>query len=248
MAHFTFVVPARNEADRITDLLERLAVLDVDVVVVDNGSVDDTAVIAMRHDVRVIGEPRVGKGFAVTAGARAATTEWVFLCDADIRGFDPALASSLCDDAGDVMLRRLAIRRPPESAPVTYLMASPLLQSLGILGIDEPLGGLALVRRDVLMREHLPGGWGFDVSLTLVAQERPGLYEEVLVDGITHRAKPLEAYRAMAEEVCTAILRSREVVPWDHADCTRCTQESARFADAFAYEAAAETQPTARHA
>src|SRR5258708_19377319 len=69
----TVVIPALNEAGCIGDLVKAtLAQLIHEVVVVDNGSTDDTAGIARRAGARVVVEARRGYGYACAAGAPAA--------------------------------------------------------------------------------------------------------------------------------------------------------------------------------
>ncbi len=65
------LVPARNEADCLPDLLDRLSAADIDlVIVVDNGSMDDTARIAAERGAAVTLEPVPGYGRACLAGIR----------------------------------------------------------------------------------------------------------------------------------------------------------------------------------
>jgi glycosyltransferase involved in cell wall biosynthesis len=69
------VVPAYNEAGRIQHTLDALAAqtdTDFTLLVVDNGSTDDTAAIARRHGARVLVEPEKGVGCAVDTGFRYA--------------------------------------------------------------------------------------------------------------------------------------------------------------------------------
>jgi glycosyltransferase involved in cell wall biosynthesis len=72
------IVAAHNEADRIQMTLSALAVAfpDAQVWVADDGSKDATGEIARAAGARVVRSERViGKGAAVTAGARAALDE-----------------------------------------------------------------------------------------------------------------------------------------------------------------------------
>lgn len=63
------IIPALNEAGNIESLVRETLEQDVDwVIVVDNGSVDDTAVLAQEAGAIVMNEPRRGYGFAVSTG------------------------------------------------------------------------------------------------------------------------------------------------------------------------------------
>lgn len=65
------LIPARNEAACLPDLLERLAAAGLDrVIVVDNGSTDDTARLAAELGAAVVHEPVPGYGRACQAGIR----------------------------------------------------------------------------------------------------------------------------------------------------------------------------------
>jgi glycosyltransferase involved in cell wall biosynthesis len=67
------------------------------VLVVDNGSTDDTADVARALGARVVPEPRLGYGAAVHAGVEAATREYVAIMDGD-GSFDPAELPRMLDD------------------------------------------------------------------------------------------------------------------------------------------------------
>jgi glycosyltransferase involved in cell wall biosynthesis len=80
------ILPARNEAAAIGPLLAEISqrLPEAELIVVDDGSSDDTAAIANRHDARVISQPYPkGNGAAVKSGARAATGDILVFMDAD---------------------------------------------------------------------------------------------------------------------------------------------------------------------
>jgi dolichyl-phosphate beta-glucosyltransferase len=90
------VIPAYNEQHRLGPTLDRVRTyldgrrLSWEVVVVDDGSTDRTADVAL---LARAGEPRIrlvrcprnhGKGYAVREGVRAAVGERILICDADL--------------------------------------------------------------------------------------------------------------------------------------------------------------------
>lgn len=81
------VLPCRDEARALERLLPRVPE-GIRVIVVDNGSVDDTADVARALGARVVQESRPGYGAAVHAGVEAATRDLVAVMDGD-DSFDP---------------------------------------------------------------------------------------------------------------------------------------------------------------
>ena len=94
MSPVTVVIPALNAASTIADQLKALVDQEgapsFSVIVVDNGSVDDTAAVASAFDsaamrVTVVSETRRGINPARNAGIAAAEDGVILLCDADDR-------------------------------------------------------------------------------------------------------------------------------------------------------------------
>lgn len=93
----TVIVPAYNAAAYLDDALDALAAQDhpdVEVVVVDDGSQDDTAEVARRHaGVRVVQQENAGPSAARNAGIAVARGDFITFCDADDR-FRPTKVSA----------------------------------------------------------------------------------------------------------------------------------------------------------
>jgi glycosyltransferase involved in cell wall biosynthesis len=90
----SFVIPAFNEATRILDTLRRIAEYRkhlpyaTEILVVDDGSTDETADIVERMEhpgLRLIrNRTNRGKGYSVKCGVLAATGDYVLFSDADL--------------------------------------------------------------------------------------------------------------------------------------------------------------------
>ena len=85
-APVTVIVPAYNAAPFLQVTLQSLqqqTVQPTQVILVDDGSTDDTAAIAERHGATVIRQKQRGPGAARNRGLAEATTEFVAFLDAD---------------------------------------------------------------------------------------------------------------------------------------------------------------------
>jgi glycosyltransferase involved in cell wall biosynthesis len=87
----SIVMPARNESLNLGNLLQEVETVLADtslefheVIVVDDGSTDDTAALAQSHGVRVARHAEsLGNGAAVKRGIREAKGDWILLLDGD---------------------------------------------------------------------------------------------------------------------------------------------------------------------
>jgi len=145
MTHISCIIPAYNEAPRIAAVLQTvLAHRQIfEVIVVDDGSSDDTALIAESHQrthshLHVIRQSRNGgKTAAVAAGIAASTGSHVMLLDSDLLGLGAgdlgALIAPVASGAADVSI---SLRR---NAPRLWRM----------IGLDY-ISGERVLARDLL--------------------------------------------------------------------------------------------------
>lgn len=88
----TLLLPARNEAASLATLLPRLQQIcpGAEILVIDDGSVDDTAALCAQYRVQRLTHPySMGNGAAIKTGARHAAGDVLVFLDADGQ-HDPA--------------------------------------------------------------------------------------------------------------------------------------------------------------
>lgn len=164
------ILPCLNEGPALAGVLSQVPA-ELQVIVVDNGSTDDTVEVARRHGVEVVLEPRPGYGSAVHAGVLAARTELVAVMDAD-GSFDAADLGPLIAEVESGSAKLAVGRRRPSRRGVwpwharlgNQLVISYLRRRYGF-GLHD-IAPMRVCRRDDLLALELQDRrFGYPVEL-----------------------------------------------------------------------------------
>jgi glycosyltransferase involved in cell wall biosynthesis len=193
------VIPAFNEAARLADTLRVTATFLAGqpwlsrIVVVDNGSVDDTAAVARRccPTAEVIGCTRPGKGAAVRRGLLTSAATWVGFADADLSTPIETLADAVAhlERGADAVI---ASRHAPgavltRAQPAGRRLAGALfrLAVRGLVpGVHDTQCGFKFFRRDAVqfaLTRCRVSDFAFDVELLRWIQRAGGRIVELPV-------------------------------------------------------------------
>jgi len=174
----TVVIPAYNEEASVGNVVRgiRESYPDYEVLVVDDGSSDDTAKAAEAAGAKVLSHPyNKGYGAAVKTGLRNATGEAVVLVDADGQ-HEPKDIERLC---GELERYDMVIGARQKGSAVSLIrepgkkVLFALARYLARRKIPDLNSGFRAVRRDAALGfiHFLPNGFSPSTTLTLAFME-----------------------------------------------------------------------------
>jgi len=171
----SIVIPAKNEAATIADIVStaRAEYADAEIIVVDDGSTDNTAERAEAAGARVIRHPEsLGNGAAVKRGARAARGNVLALMDGDGQ-HDPRELGKLLARLDDGYHMVVGARDAEGHANMGRLFANGIYNELAsqVSGrrIPDLTSGFRVVRAR-LFRQFLyllPNGFSYPTTITM---------------------------------------------------------------------------------
>ncbi len=229
-------IPARNEAATIGPIVRTIVTeltgggggvpLVDEVVVVDDGSTDDTGVIASRAGARVITGDTAGggKGQAMRVALREAKGDLIVFVDGDVTNFGShfvtgLLGPLLTDDSVTVVkgfYQRPLHGEPDGGGRVTELMARPVIDLLfpALVVVRQPLAGETAARRWVIEKCTLADGYAVELALLVDVVSHFGVETIAQVDlGVrVHRNRPLSELRPQATDILAAALARSPLV------------------------------------
>ncbi len=169
----TVVIPALNEEDAIGEVVARVLARGGwrEVLVVDDGSTDATALRAEKAGARVVRHPyNKGNGAAVKTGIREARGEVVLLMDADGQ-HDPDDVARVIAGVGvnDMVIGARAARDQSATRALGNAVFRGLASWLTGRPIPDLTSGFRAVRRDRMMEilHLLPNGFSYPTTSCL---------------------------------------------------------------------------------
>jgi glycosyltransferase involved in cell wall biosynthesis len=180
----TVVLPAYNEGAALPHVLDELGeYLDgsYEVLVVDDGSTDDTTEVAERYPVRLVRHAsNRGKGVAIRTGIAEAQGENVVIMDADATYPVPAI-KEMVELLGDNDLVRGVRESDAGSMPVVNRVGNWLFNKLltishGLEGTDHLTGLYAMRRSEAVKLATEARGFDIETEIGIKAKAR-GLRE-----------------------------------------------------------------------
>jgi glycosyltransferase involved in cell wall biosynthesis len=173
---YSVVIPARNEAESLRQLLPKLLrhVPDgTQIIVVNDGSEDDTRAVCESHGVSVLTHPYAkGNGAAIKSGARAARGEVLIFMDADGQ-HQPEDIARLLDKFNEGYDMVVGSRQSGSQAGMHRAVANDLFSRFASWMVMQPVADLTSgfrIVRAARFRQFLyllPNGFSYPTTITM---------------------------------------------------------------------------------
>lgn len=169
------VMPAKNEASSISSVVERVfkVVPQAEIIVVDDGSEDETALLASEAGARVISHPySMGNGAAIKTAARNAKGDVIVFMDSDGQ-HDPDDIPRLLEGVASGYDLVVGARSSKSQASLARLIANGFYNrfSSWVVGhqIDDLTSGFRAVVREKFLQflYLLPNGFSYPTTSTM---------------------------------------------------------------------------------
>jgi glycosyltransferase involved in cell wall biosynthesis len=199
----SLVIPVYNEAQRLPQAIQKIDAFvqqnnsQVEVLIVENGSSDDTLSIAKtlsqtRLFLRVFSETERGKGLAVKRGMLEARGDYRVMCDVDfsmpIDQVSRFIPPNLADVEVAIGSREVPGARRFEEPAYRHLIGrifNTMVRWLVLPGLQDTQCGFKCFRGDVaeaVFPLQTLGGMSFDTEVLFIAQQKGFSIKEIPID------------------------------------------------------------------
>lgn len=219
MSYVSIIIPLYNESNRIQRLFDSIdstftdGKLDLEIVFVNDGSVDNTKELVDMYIARSSLNTKVisyntnrGKGFAIREGMNNSDSEWKIFLDADLSvsldQVNTLVASLKKDDEIIIGSRNLPsslLLVPPSSARrwLGIRFISLVNIFLGLSASDYTCGFKCFSKgaSEKIFSRAREDRWVFDVELLCIARELSISYREIPVDWKNYSGSKIRIWR-----------------------------------------------------
>lgn len=171
----SIVIPARNEAGGLRELLPNLVgtISGAEILVVDDGSTDDTAEVCAEFQVRRLRHHySLGNGASIKSGTRAAGGEVLIFMDADGQ-HQPADIPALLEKFAQGYDMVVGARQSGSHAGTHRAVANDIFSRLAswmvMQTVEDLTSGFRIVRADKFRKflYLLPNGFSYPTTITM---------------------------------------------------------------------------------
>lgn len=224
------VIPAYNVAHFLPRCLASVSAQTLppaEIIVVDDGSTDDSASVARGLGAKVVSKANGGLSSARNAGIRAASTNWIALLDADDRWAPEKLRLQAAAVSGDTVLVYTGIRIFDDTGVRSTSTAASPAAAKRMLRYCNPIApSTVLARRDCLervggFREDIRACEDWDMWVRLQRMGSFAAVEQSVTDYYVHPAsmsadpaRMLVAFEQISDATLLADLRGPERWVW----------------------------------
>lgn len=216
----TCIIPAYNEEKTIANVIDVVRSVEEisEVLVIDDGSSDDTVKISKAHKARVVKhKANFGKGAAMKTGALNAKNAYIMYVDADLGNMTPAKIRKLITPLikGEADFVKGAYKY--NSARVSKLVVKPLLSILyPWLKLEHPISGEIAINKRKINWSRIENNWGVDIQLVLQAAKKKLRIVEVDLGKKDHKHQDLDGLAKMSNDIMRTILTELDVISNKH--------------------------------
>ncbi len=230
------IIPVLNEMETVVSVI-KFAKRDArvtEVIVVDDGSTDETPELALAAGAKVITSTLLGKGASMEDGMNAATNDLLLFLDGDLKGLAPDLIRQMTKPIRTGHADFVKSKFLRSAGRVTTLTARPLLRTFfpELAHLEQPLSGIIAAKQSLLRQIRFENDYGVDVGLLIDAAIHGATIAEVDIGHLEHDSQTLESLGDMAVQVTRTILERASRYDRLKADYIREVQEVERHMQA----------------
>lgn len=209
----SIIIPSLNQRELVANVIDQLRELNkmVEIIVVDNGSIDQTNEIAHASGARFFVVSREGVGSCLAEGLDRAQGDNVILWGADLKLLEPdsisAIVSLLEKDEADFIITSFE----NSYDPVSELTARPMLKVFfpEIARIKEPFAKVFSGKRDLISKIKIERDEAFGVGLLIDVSQIGVRIKEHPITSVFPSPKPIDEANDRIADSCARTIIER---------------------------------------